>query len=934
MEVGWHGRHAEPDGPIKLHQVSRRGYFNKLLKKSNHPSKVRVNCEKVSQCRAPLSPLSPTLYSHCRTSPKDKPLPPIPPSENDERLKSNSQKPDLKPPLKLNRIITPLSIADLYDIFSGAPHFLANTFAQSQHQACPPQPYVAFPWDSQVHVSDLCDHTTVNDPSWACVSSSSLLSVPTNTTRKENSLSDPMSKPRITPLVRELPDMLSLQGLERGTTGFRSALEISVGDSLPTSNNVSSEMISQHRIVLMREKGVLRSLTWATLINRIRSLSEKCHDLPPTLNKSPTELHHELFTNVLYPPIGISDADDPRSLEFQIYCLFQVLSFPHVWMDFSNVDMQIQLGQILWGSTKNVNGSYNLSPTVSNTEDVSSTKYWLLLQVLLGCEMLLRLDALIYHNSSNPAAGFKNLKIKWTKGVKYTLFLAKAWLKNICIVEKADQNDYSVKSQPFHTSSQKFEWSTFPEAFGQSFSQIGFQGRHQIRQLTGLMRFAQAIKWPEWEKLEANAISITSATISALDSSTVVSTRSLSSSSLLEPLSIKPFSSSHKSSKLDVGKWISEAYFNGLILPGETFIHALLLTLVQNDERALSKLGSLEDLKGGLIYSGRSFWRSACIVGKVLASSEGASECMGWVSSSVLPRGIDEGWLDVDAKPRSLDQFKKIGTSPRIWHATTIENHSNVIAGADISSVLTGDFAQPSDQLAATYVDVNFKSLYLLPSRDSVRSSTRNRLEGTLNYTVTGTEKSQPLTPLMRFTYERAGATPKTLEIELNYNVQFVTAHPCISPPNTGILSSPTNPAFQSPTLGTPKIPNISSGHPLHKAYTYTKIPLSHLLGTHSSARFSSLLTVPVSSDPSQSSLHTTSSSIPRVLVIDCTEQQLRPRSSLDGDGYGSHVEMIARAICAERGWNALVSRRGRGCLACSIREAGALGWRVIIRVA
>ncbi|EPQ64284.1 hypothetical protein BGT96224_2254B [Blumeria graminis f. sp. tritici 96224] len=72
----------------------------------------------------------------------------------------------------------------------------------------------------------------------------------------------------------------------------------------------------------------------------------------------------------------------------------------------------------------------------------------------------------------------------------------------------------------------------------------------------------------------------------------------------------------------------------------------------------------------------------------------------------------------------------------------------------------------------------------------------------------------------MRFTYERAGATPKTLEIELNYNVQFVTAHPCISPPNTGILSSPTNPAFQSPTLGTPKIPNISSVQDIH----YTRL--------------------------------------------------------------------------------------------------------------
>ena len=48
----------------------------------------------------------------------------------------------------------------------------------------------------------------------------------------------------------------------------------------------------------------------------------------------------------------------------------------------------------------------------------------------------------------------------------------------------------------------------------------------------------------------------------------------------------------------------------------------------------------------------------------------------------------------------------------------------------------------------------------------------------------------------------------------------------------------------------------------------------------------------------------------------------------------GSDLEMLARAVCAERGWNALVSRRGRGCLACAVREAGALGWRVVLRVA
>lgn len=48
---------------------------------------------------------------------------------------------------------------------------------------------------------------------------------------------------------------------------------------------------------------------------------------------------------------------------------------------------------------------------------------------------------------------------------------------------------------------------------------------------------------------------------------------------------------------------------------------------------------------------------------------------------------------------------------------------------------------------------------------------------------------------------------------------------------------------------------------------------------------------------------------------------------------FGSDMEVLARALCAERGWSALISRRRRGCLACAIREAGALAWKVVIRV-
>lgn len=100
----------------------------------------------------------------------------------------------------------------------------------------------------------------------------------------------------------------------------------------------------------------------------------------------------------------------------------------------------------------------------------------------------------------------------------------------------------------------------------------------------------------------------------------------------------------------------------------------------------------------------------------------------------------------------------------------------------------------------------------------------------------------------------------------------------------------------------------------------------------------------------------------PRVLVIDCiTSLKMPPQSAHDAPlspsspvserhdnfsaatanlhlesrrrQFGSDMEIIVRAICAEKGWNAIISRRRRGCLACAIREAGALGWKVVIRV-
>jgi hypothetical protein len=80
------------------------------------------------------------------------------------------------------------------------------------------------------------------------------------------------------------------------------------------------------------------------------------------------------------------------------------------------------------------------------------------------------------------------------------------------------------------------------------------------------------------------------------------------------------------------------------------------------------------------------------------------------------------------------------------------------------------------------------------------------------------------------------------------------------------------------------------------------------------------------------------------LFVVDCTDVSMigypnRPSPSPHAPGseagvFGSDIEMLARSLCAYWGWNAIISRRGRSCLACAIREAAALKWRVVLRLA
>jgi hypothetical protein len=121
-------------------------------------------------------------------------------------------------------------------------------------------------------------------------------------------------------------------------------------------------------------------------------------------------------------------------------------------------------------------------------------------------------------------------------------------------------------------------------------------------------------------------------------------------------------------------------------------------------------------------------------------------------------------------------------------------------------------------------------------------------------------------------------------------------------------------------------------GHPLHKSFIYKREVLSQILNI--------LPQSSVSLSPPLASLHTTSQ---EVFVIDCNEPNPPSLPSINSENspatshprkrnWGSDLEMLARAWCAEKGYNALISRRGRNCIACSTREARALGWKIVLR--
>ncbi|KAF2263475.1 hypothetical protein CC78DRAFT_496945 [Lojkania enalia] len=387
-----------------------------------------------------------------------------------------------------------LSEEQLHALFSGAPHF----FIKKDDGRLVPS--ISRPWDAALAVRDVSDAVQLAQPAFSAATMYQHLPLLQDASEQAK----PYQGYNIG--VVEIPSMLSAQGIEPGSVGWVHFLELPVSDSLSTdlqrsqsSNGVLEGVRNKEQLQSNPEKLGIRAVDMRMVYDRLvefGDLLEVFQDSPERMtilnNQSSGDLYANLFGKFLMPPKYDDTTDDPTGVKVQIDTLLRILSLRGVWHDFSLVEWRIRLGQILWSD-----------PELEEDEPDQSSPLWserdiLLLQITLACELLLRLDAI---SSMDPDAVIDRMKVnfeEWqsfkrlkTKKTDWDLVLARRFLDNILVIKEIDMKATETPKHRTLLSMLKRDSSeATPEI------DVIFAPRHQSRQLSGLLHFAETIQWP------------------------------------------------------------------------------------------------------------------------------------------------------------------------------------------------------------------------------------------------------------------------------------------------------------------------------------------------------------------------------------------------------------------------------------------------------
>lgn len=577
-------------------------------------------------------------------------------------------------PIRLDSIMTALTEDDIEKLFSGAPQFFVRSEAYFPGA---PHPSVAFPYDEELEIRDLSDHVQIEDKAWSGVTAWPHLTRDLNHDQAARNSLEKHVKAHFHVRARERPNMLSMQGLEKGTMGYQAALELAVGDSLEEeqfgfeSVGTKAKAIVEARKRMLSSEGWLKRLPEHEIMHRLRRNGDTYRN--NDLRKKPSvETYKDLFHSFMRPCATVIDKTDQHSLVNQINALVKCLATANVWIDLSRVEWRIRLGQILWGHS---NGDELDDDTeiqdAANSEERNEERYWLLMQVLVSTELLVRLDA-ITEGDENGGDAFRPMdgvyfERQANNSVKWSIILAQSWLENLEVVQEETGDQTPVPTPASNgwlaslVSKMTMKYHEH-ELLSHKKHQFTIKGRHGSRQVDGLTHFARKIQWPGIDAYESriseHAQTTAKSTPSTLLTPTTVNTSQSSYFGAWDVTSshhhnhLKRVQAQRRkmAAALHSSGWLSKSYVFALMLPGEALSHFLMATLLENDLEAMDTLGSFANLCGGFVYRGKSFWSTSCIVGRVLAAGKGAAECMGWISTDVLPDDTQDGWLNIEVE--------------------------------------------------------------------------------------------------------------------------------------------------------------------------------------------------------------------------------------------------------------------------------------------
>lgn len=834
-----------------------------------------------------------------------------------------------------------LSHDDIKLLFSGAPHFSLVSGADGR-----PRPEILFPWNSELEIADLLDRRLISHGSFTPVTLHAHLPISPHghsagTQREVTLPAQSRKRPAFELGVFEVPNMLNYPGKEPGTIGMRHFLELPIGDSLRTVDQVKEQCVAA-RIALMthltssealkamklgdqtmdigknapwrdRQSFVQDQRTWKAIGVRDISMdviTARTAAITPWYNKMAKEgwrgtildhtdvdtCYEELFTMMLHRPSqhpSHGGASTDQSLGVQISALTNVLSTPGAWIDFSLSESRLRFGEILW-EVPDCSSEPICGPDAS--------RHWLLVQILLGVELAIRLDATlrdqkVHHSEGDAVPELKAFHSLRTRKVDWDLVMARAFLDNILVEDHAGAFPHSRPKLGKRASSRLFskwrqhvedrESHTIPSSWD-----FVLTPRDLELQVDGLLKFAAAMHWPSKEEFELvirSKLHLWNSATSFEQRKTFVGPLQIcnvtSAAADHQSLRLPKQTGSTKNGELRVrlepasegfsGGWLSRSWFMGLVLPGESGFQFVMSALLEHDPTALNLIGENADLHGGFLMNGKSWWSKSCIVGKVMAAQAGGAECMGWIytpGNHLLDQSgepLPDGWFTVGSHPPRHDSDRI-----RINAGRKVAEDSHPLGAG--RGIITGtDFICARDRpLSDEQHSLNFGALLL-------RNSGLNRA----------------MTASLKLKVVAAGSTESTvIDWDLTHDVHFVSAHACRVPDMRAFFPG-------EKSLGDPKQESSEAlhSHLLHKSFRHS-VKTMHDLVTWA---------------PEET--RKSSQRIDEVYVVDARGKESN--------------EVLVRAWCSKVGRHALVSRMGRTCLSCSIREASALAISVVIRI-